>query len=39
MATKGEISEQSELVKAFFDYMKSEEGKAIIESVGLINVD
>ncbi len=39
MATKGEISEQSELVKAFFDYLKSEEGKAIIQSVGLINVD
>lgn len=38
MATKGEISEQSELVKAFFDYLKSEEGKAIIQSVGLINV-
>lgn len=39
MATKGEISEQSELVKVFFDYLKSEEGKAIIQSVGLINVD
>lgn len=39
MATKGEISEQSEVVKAFFDYLKSEEGKAIIQSVGLINVD
>lgn len=39
MATKGEISEQSDLVKAFFDYIYSEEGKEIIKSVGLINVD
>lgn len=39
MATKGEISEQSELIQAFFDYMKSEDGKAIIEAVGLITVD
>lgn len=39
MATKGEISEQSELVKGFFEYITSAEGKAIIESVGLINVD
>ncbi|MCR5773420.1 MAG: phosphate ABC transporter substrate-binding protein [Butyrivibrio sp.] len=36
MATKGEISEQSELVKAWFDYVNSEEGKEIIKSVGLI---
>ncbi len=39
MATKGEISEQSELVQAFFDYIASEEGQAIIEKVGLITVD
>ncbi len=39
MATKGEISEQSELIQAFFEYMKSEDGKAIIEAVGLITVD
>jgi phosphate transport system substrate-binding protein len=39
MATRGEISEQSELVKAFFEYLKSEEGKQMIESVGLITVD
>lgn len=39
MATKGEISEQSEAVQAFFEYMKSEEGKELIRSVGLITVD
>ena len=36
MATKGEISEQDELVKAFFEYIESEEGQAIIKQVGLI---
>lgn len=36
MATKGEISEQSELVQAFFEYIESEEGQAIIKQVGLI---
>lgn len=36
MATKGEISGQSELVKAFFDYIKSQEGQTIIQKVGLI---
>lgn len=39
MATKGEISEQSEAVQAIFTYLASEEGKALIESVGLITVD
>ncbi|MSS63614.1 phosphate ABC transporter substrate-binding protein [Velocimicrobium porci] len=39
MATKGEISEQNDLVKALFDYLKSEEGKQLVESVGLITVD
>jgi phosphate transport system substrate-binding protein len=39
MATRGEISEQSELVQTFFEYLKSEEGKQMIESVGLITVD
>lgn len=39
MATKGEISEQNDLVKAFFEYMQSEEGKELIKSVGLINVE
>lgn len=36
MATKGKISEQNDLVKAWFDYIDSEEGKEIIQSVGLI---
>lgn len=39
MATKGEISEQNANVKAFFEYLASEEGKEIIEAVGLITVD
>ena len=39
MATKGEISEQSELVQAFFDFLKSDEGKAVVKAVGLITVD
>lgn len=36
MATMGEISEQSELVQAWFAFIASEEGKSIIQSVGLI---
>lgn len=39
MATIGEISEQNELVQAWFAYLQSEEGKAVIEKVGLITVD
>lgn len=39
MATKGEISEQSELVQAFFNYLKTDEGKALIQNVGLIVVE
>ena len=39
MATKGEISEQNDLVKALFDYIYSEEGTEIVKSVGLIAVD
>ncbi|MCD8157960.1 MAG: phosphate ABC transporter substrate-binding protein [Clostridiales bacterium] len=39
MATKGEISEQSDAVQAFFDYIASDEGQEIIKSVGLITVD
>lgn len=39
MATKGEISEQNELVKTMFDFISSDEGYEIIKSVGLITVD
>lgn len=39
MATKGEISEQSEAVQALFDYLASDEGREVIAGVGLINVD
>ncbi len=39
MGTKGEISEQSDAVKALFDYLASEEGKEVIKKVGLITVD
>ena len=36
MATMGEISEQNDLVKAWFDYIASEEGQAVIKGLGLI---
>ncbi len=36
MATNGQISEQNELVKAWFDYIQSEEGKSVISEIGLI---
>lgn len=36
MATKGEIGEQSESVKAWFDYISSDEGAEIIRNAGLI---
>ena len=39
MATKGEISQQSEAVQAWFNYLASEEGKEVITAVGLITVD
>lgn len=39
MTTKGEISEQKTEVQALFDYLSSDEGKALIKSVGLITVD
>ena len=38
MATKGEISEQNELVKTLFDYIYSEEGQSVAAGVGLITV-
>ena len=39
MATKGEISEQNDLVKALFDFIHSEEGTELVKSVGLISVE
>lgn len=36
MATMGPIEEQNDVVKAWFDYIKSDEGKQIIEKIGLI---
>lgn len=38
MATKGEISQQSELVQAWFAYIDSPEGQQILKQVGLISV-
>ncbi|MCD8239766.1 MAG: phosphate ABC transporter substrate-binding protein [Clostridiales bacterium] len=37
MATRGEISEQSEAVQAFFEYIDSDEGQEIVKNVGLIS--
>ncbi|MEG1992931.1 MAG: phosphate ABC transporter substrate-binding protein [Acetivibrio sp.] len=39
MATMGEISDQTPQIQELFHYLKTEEGKALIESVGLINID
>ena len=39
MATKGEISEQNELVQALFDYVYSAEGQELVKYVGLIAVE
>lgn len=36
MATTGTIDEQNEVVKAWFEYIKSDEGKSVIKKVGLI---
>ena len=36
MATSGEISEQSQLVQTWFEYIESEAGKSVIKGVGLI---
>ena len=36
MATKGEVSEQNDLVKALFDFIRSEEGTELVKAVGLI---
>lgn len=39
MATKGEISEQNDLVQAWFDYVMGDEGQQIASEVGLITVE
>ncbi len=39
MATRGEISEQSDLIQTWFEYLKSEEGVELIKNVGLIPVE
>ena len=39
MATKGEISEQNDLVKALFDFIYSDKGSELVKSVGLITAD
>lgn len=39
MATNGQIPEQSEQVQKYFEFIFSEEGKQIIEKVGLIPVN
>lgn len=39
MATKGEISEQSDLVQAWFDFVLGEEGQSVASKVGLITVE
>lgn len=36
MATKGKLEDQDELVKEWFEYIKSDEGKEVIKKVGLI---
>ncbi|MCR4611618.1 MAG: phosphate ABC transporter substrate-binding protein, partial [Lachnospiraceae bacterium] len=36
MATKGEISKQSEVVQAWYKYIQSDKGKEVIKKVGLI---
>ena len=38
MATKGEISEQNDLVQAWFDFVLGEEGQQVASEVGLITV-
>ena len=38
MATKGEISEQNDLVEAWFDFVLGDEGQQVASEVGLITV-
>lgn len=39
MATKGELSAQSRLLQAWFEYVLSREGQEIVSKVGLVRVD
>jgi len=39
MATNGEISEQDELVKVWYEYVMSKEGQEVVAAVGLITVE
>ncbi len=39
MSTMGEITTQSKEVQALFDFLKSDQGKELIKSIGLITVD
>ena len=39
MATKGDLSQQSELVQALFAYLRSDEGAELVKSVGLITIE
>ncbi|MCB6341649.1 phosphate ABC transporter substrate-binding protein [Enterocloster lavalensis] len=39
MATKGDLSQQSELVQALFAYLRSDEGVELVKSVGLITIE
>ena len=39
MDTKGDLSQQSELVQALFAYLQSDEGAELVKSVGLITVE
>ena len=39
MATKGDLSQQSELVQALVAYLRSDEGAELVKSVGLITIE
>ena len=39
MATKGDLSQQSELVQALFAYLRSDDGAELVKSVGLITIE
>ncbi len=39
MATNGEISEQNEVVQAWFDFVLGADGQEVAQTVGLITVE